>query len=73
MALLALATPHPLGGYRGVLYDAAEAVDVYVCPHRHRGWSAVDRARACVVREWQRRERAKGTAYLPTRSAVTRP
>ena len=36
MGLLATATPHPRGGSRGVLYDAAEARDVWTCPHRHR-------------------------------------
>ena len=34
-----------------------EARDLWTCPHRHRGWSAVDRARACAVKEARRRLR----------------
>ena len=57
VVILAIPDLHPDSYYRGVLYDVAEARDLWTCPHRHRGWSAVDRARACAVREWKRRLR----------------
>ena len=58
---LAMARPHPRGGFYGVIYDVAEAVDVYTCPHRHRAtWSRMgdDAATECARREIVRRARA---------------